>query len=73
MATTSTTQLLFYDGTTDAHDHINLVGNYDFDQGQRYSLDKLRPLQICDRLNREHDQAKKRVSCTLKIISRDND
>jgi hypothetical protein len=49
VATTSTTQLLFYDGSTDAHDHINLVENYAFDQGQRYSMDKLRPLQIYDR------------------------
>lgn len=27
------------------HDHINLVGNYDFDDGQQYSLHKLRPLR----------------------------
>ncbi len=27
------------------HDHINLVGNYDFHDGQQYSLHKLRPLR----------------------------
>lgn len=27
------------------HEHLNLVGNYDFEDGQQYSLDHLRPLR----------------------------
>lgn len=27
------------------HEHLNLVGNYDFEDGQQYSLDHPRPLR----------------------------